>query len=203
MKIVMGRRSQNAFSAQELLDMHRLRHDVFRDRLQWAVNTEDGCERDGFDELDPVYMIVKGDDDRVCGCWRLLPSMGPYMMKDTFPQTLQGHSAPTLPTVWELSRFALSQHCGAAHRFCDLALAMMEAVVAHGLREGIDCYVTVTTTAIERLMRGLGIRMQRMGEPVQIGIEKTVALRLAVDHATWDQLRLRRQATAEPMPLAA
>jgi acyl homoserine lactone synthase len=216
MQISIGRASEGAFTLSDIHAMHRLRHDVFSGRLGWEVNTEGGLERDDFDSLDPVYMMAKQADGAVLGCWRLLPTTGPYMMRDTFPQTLHGAEAPRDEPVWELSRFAMGQHRGSAAQFSEAALAMMECVVAWGLQNGLQRYVTVTTVAIERLMRTLGIRVQRMGPPVQIGIERTVALDIPLDAGTLAALRQRlaeqrlavqaqqeQQQEQQPLPLAA
>lgn len=191
MQIHIGRASEGAFTLSDIHAMHRLRHDVFRERLGWEVNHEGGMERDDFDALDPVYLMAKADDGAMQACWRLLPTTGPNMLRDTFPQTLHGCAAPEGEAVWELSRFAMGRHAGGNSRFCEAALALMEAIVAWGLNGGLQRYVTVTTVAIERLMRTLGIRVQRLGAPVTIGIERTVALDIALDAGTLAALRER------------
>lgn len=192
MKIQIGQVSKGDFSAGDIRAMHRLRHEVFRERLKWDVRCEDDSELDEFDEMDPIYMIVKNSDGKLFGCWRLLPTEGPYMMKDTFPQTLCGQSAPQHPHVWELSRFALSRHEGAVNRFCDTVMQMIEKVVTYAVENNISRFVTVTTVGIERLMRVVGVPMSRFGVPIQVGIEKTVALSLDVSEDLLEKLRDRR-----------
>lgn len=191
MQIQIGRVADGALSSRDLHAMHALRHEVFRERLEWEVPGRDGIERDRFDDLDPTYMLVKDGSGRVAGCWRMLPTTGPYMLKDTFPQTLCGQRAPEHPAVWELSRFALSRHQGRANRFSDVAVQMMESATGYALDRGVTQFVTVTTVAIERLLRGLGLKMQRFGLPVQVGIERTVAFSIEVNLNTL--LLLRRQ----------
>lgn len=199
MQIQIGRVLDGTLSSRDLRAMHELRHEVFRGRLEWDVSGSDGIERDRFDDLDPTYMLVKDDDGRVAGCWRMLPTTGPYMLKDTFPQTLCGQPAPRHPAVWELSRFALGRHPGRAHRFSDLAVQMMESATEYALDRGVTQFVTVTTVAIERLLRGLGLGMQRFGVPVQVGIERTVAFSIEVNLNT---LLLLRRHTGQGQVLA-
>lgn len=189
MQIQIGRVADGALSSRDLRVMHELRYEVFRERLEWEVSCSDGTERDRFDDLDPTYMLVKDDDGRVAGCWRMLPTTGPYMLKDTFPQTLCGQPAPEHPAVWELSRFALGRHEGRAHRFCDVAVQMMESVTDYALDRGVTQFVTVTTVAIERLLKGLGLPMRRFGAPVQVGVERTVAFSIEVSLNTLLLLR--------------
>lgn len=189
MQIQIGRVADGALSSRDLRLMHELRYEVFRERLEWEVPCGDGTERDSFDDLDPTYMLVKDEHGCVAGCWRMLPTTGPYMLKDTFPQTLCGQPAPEHPAVWELSRFALSRHEGRAHRFCDLAVQMMESATGYALERGVTQFVTVTTVAIERLLRSLGLPMRRFGMPVQVGIERTVAFSIEVNLNTLLLLR--------------
>lgn len=49
---------------------------------------------------------------------------------------------------------------------------------------GIARYVTVTTAAIERMMKGLGLHIHRLGAPVRIGSVLTVACFIEVDEIT-------------------
>jgi acyl homoserine lactone synthase len=203
MKIEIGRVSEGAFSASDIRAMHELRFEVFRERLQWDLPCEQRCEVDRFDALDPTYMLVKGDDGSVRACWRLLPTSGPYMLKDTFPQLLCGEACPQDPHVWELSRFALGRHEAAAHRFCDTAIQMMERLMQFALARGITCFVTVTTVAIERLLKGLGVPMRRYGVPVQVGIERTVGLSIGVSQQTLQLLQARRADATACTRLAA
>src|SRR5215469_5126406 len=94
--------------ASQLDGMFRLRHEVFKERLDWEVGTSAGKERDMFDDLDPVYIVCEHQGE-VLGSWRLLPTTGPYMLKDVFPELLYGRQAPQAPDVWEISRFAVSK----------------------------------------------------------------------------------------------
>jgi acyl homoserine lactone synthase len=191
MDIQIGRVSEGTFRSTDIDAMHALRFEVFRERLGWEVPCVDRREIDDYDSLDPTYMLVKDSHGAVTGCWRMLPTTTPYMMKDTFPQTLGGQVAPEDETIWELSRFALGRHEGSTSRFCDTVLLMMARAVEHAMSQGVTAFVSVTTTAIERLMKSLGLKTQRFAPPVQIGIEKTVAFRLEVNQEVLDHLRSR------------
>ena len=104
----------NTFAPEEtaltdLEAMFRLRYEVFHEKLGWEVQVTNGMERDHFDDLpDVTYIMGKGEGGTVDACWRLLPSTGPYMLKDTFPELLHGQPAPQAADVWELSRFAVA-----------------------------------------------------------------------------------------------
>ncbi len=151
-----------------LLDaMFRLRFEVFHRRLGWRVTTRAGREVDGYDRLDPVYMAARRDDGDVVGCWRMLPTTGRYMLRDTFPELLDGEEAPRDPRIWELSRFAVAQAAPGDHRAAlvgNTTLEMIREVIEYADDHGIDAYVTVTSVALERLLRRSGIPLHRFGE---------------------------------------
>ncbi len=170
--------ARKEFQSKDLWNMYRLRAKVFKDRMGWDVPILSGMEIDGYDALDPYYMLITTTDNEVSGCWRLLPTEGPYMLKDTFPELLYGHLAPEGKTVWELSRFAIETDGQAGFGFAELALESMREIVSFGDHMGIDRYVTVTTTAIERMLRRAGIAITRFGPPMRIGVENAVALNI-------------------------
>jgi acyl homoserine lactone synthase len=87
------------------IGMHRLRYRVFKDRLGWDVTTSGDLEADEFDTFRPVY-VLHVDNEYVDGCVRLLPTTGPYMLRDVFPVLLGTEPAPVGARVWEASRFA-------------------------------------------------------------------------------------------------
>lgn len=189
---------RGAFKSNELCEMHTLRARVFRGRLGWEVPVLSGMEIDGYDALEPRYMQMR-EGDTLRGCWRLLPTEGPYMLKDSFPQLLDGQEAPSHPQIWELSRFALETD-GGGFGFSDMTMESIEAVIRHAHEQGLQRYVTVTTVAIERMLRRAGVVITRIGAPQQVGIERAVALYVEIG-PTWDALYAPRPLA--PRPLAS
>ncbi len=78
----------------DLAEMHRLRHRVFKQRLEWDVQIAGDMEVDEFDVLRPEHLLHRSPDGRIQGCVRLLPSTGPTMIRDIFPILLDGQPAP-------------------------------------------------------------------------------------------------------------
>jgi acyl homoserine lactone synthase len=173
-------RARREFCTEEIYSMHRLRAKVFKDRMGWEVPMIADMEIDGYDALEPLYMIIKDSEGGVCGCWRALPTSGPYMLKDSFSQLLHGKPAPISKTIWELSRFAIETGNKDNFGFTTMTLESISEMMAYGMQMGIEQYVTVTTTAIERLLRRSGAVISRVGPPVVIGVENAVALFLDV-----------------------
>ena len=165
------------FTSRDLWEMHKLRAKVFKDRLGWEVPILSGMEIDGYDALEPLYMMIQEPQSgTLIGCWRLLPTDGPYMLKDSFSALLHGQVAPAHARIWELSRFAIETESCKGFGFSSIAMESIQAVISFGRHSGIDEYVTVTTTAIERMLGRAGVLTRRIGAPLQIGVEQAVAL---------------------------
>ncbi|MFA6970363.1 MAG: acyl-homoserine-lactone synthase [Gallionella sp.] len=176
--------SRKEFASKDLWEMHRLRAKVFNDRMGWEIPIMSGMEIDGYDALDPYYLMVRKSETGLSGCMRVLPTEGPYMLKDTFPELLHGQLAPTDPKIWELSRFAIEVDDVHGFGFSDLTMDVTRAIVAFGDKMGIERFVTVTTTAIERMMRRAGLAVSRYGPPIRIGVENAVALDFDIGEQT-------------------
>jgi acyl homoserine lactone synthase len=175
-------------SERDLAQMHALRARIFKGRLGWDVDVSNDKEIDTYDRMDAWYMLMRNERGDVSGCWRILTTMLPYMLADTFQQLLQNQSAQHDPRVWELSRFAMDHTDGEGYGFSDAARGAMRALIAWGIGHGIREFVTVTTTAIERLLKHLGVKTERLGDPKKIGVAKAVALRVPVTEETLDTL---------------
>lgn len=182
-----------------LCDMHKLRAKVFHDRMGWEVPIICGMEIDGYDAFDPHYMMIREESGFLRGCWRLLPTNRPYMLKDTFPQLLHGITAPVDPLVWELSRFAIETGGREGFGFSDITIHSIGEVISYGVRSGLREYVTVTTTAIERLLRRSDVVTRRFGPPVRIGVENAVALYVDIE-ASFHRMRAHRPCATSCKP---
>jgi acyl homoserine lactone synthase len=183
------------FKSLDLWEMHKLRAKVFKDRLGWEVPVLSGMEIDGYDALEPMYMMIREPGPGTLrGCWRLLPTEGPYMLKDSFPELLHGAVAPEHARIWELSRFAIETDCDSRFGLSQITMESFSEMVLYGRSHGIDRFITVTTTSLERLVRRAGVAITRLGPPVQIGIEQAVALYIDVD-ATYRALFEQRLAS--------
>lgn len=166
-KIILGGGDIPRFDNRTLNGMFAFRHEIFYRRLGWEVSTRGEFEVDEFDELDPTYMLAKNDHGIVEGCWRLLPTTGPYMLKNTFPQLLRGEPAPSDEHIWELSRFAVDSKGGeGTAQACmnSVAMDMIRTAYDYALTHQIERYVTVTSVALERMLKRTGLPIRRLGD---------------------------------------
>ncbi|PWI33456.1 acyl-homoserine-lactone synthase [Vibrio albus] len=178
-------KSRKEMSDKEYDELLNLRYRVFKQRLKWDVKSVNHQESDNYDHLDPTYLIAKSEQQMI-GCWRILPTSGHYMLKDTFPQCLGGEKAPESDVIYELSRFAVerSQSVGAHYTPSTVTMEMFKAIYLYGVQHSISYYVTVTSTGVEKLLKRIGLPHQRFGssEVYKLGDTKSVALLIPVDN---------------------
>jgi acyl homoserine lactone synthase len=177
MNVIALSQRQFGLNFDLLAAMFRLRRRVFKERLGWTVSVSGDLELDVYDALNPTYLLLVSDKREVIGCVRLLPTTGPTMLADTFPQLLTGSSPPRDNRILESSRFCvdttLTDHLagnGVNRATFMLFAAMIESL---GLLDA-DRIVTVTDTRMERILRRAGWSLERLAPPQQIG--QTMAL---------------------------
>ena len=166
-------------------NMFRLRHNVFFQRLRWAVTSRKGLERDHYDDLDPVYIVSRGQRRQVTGCVRLLPTTGQYMLRDTFPQLLAGEEAPSSPDIWDISRLAVDRPSASSRQTADtinrVTVDLVVGVLDHALENGIDRYVAVVSVALERILRRIGLPIRRFGHGKSQWVGDTLSVAIWID----------------------
>ena len=145
-------------------EVFRLRHRVFNEWLGWDLPSEGGLERDCYDEA-AYHFIAFGDDQSVLGTWRIMPTTGVYMTKESFPELFGDREAPQDESVWDLSRFAvdrwkLENNKPGLHRVMGgLGSAVFEFAIIHGIAELLSVQDSVITP----------IANQWLGDPVWHG----------------------------------
>lgn len=165
-----------------LLDqMHRFRARAFKDRRGWRVDVNDGREMDRFDAQDVVYFIVTGNDGRHVASLRLLPTTGPYMMADVFPEVLGDLPPYRSARIWESSRFCVDTH--AARVFGEGGVNRATRLLLHGmfgtaLAMNLEHVVSVYDVYVEKILRRAGCLFTRIGPVVKYdhGLRTTAGL---------------------------
>ena len=178
--------------AEDFRAMFRLRHRVFKERLDWHVDSRDGLEVDRFDELDPFYLMAYDDTDRLVGTWRMLPTTGPYMLSDVFPVLLGAMEAPHHPKICEGSRFAVECEYVGRSGLAALSQVTSEifcAVVEFCIANGYTEVVTVYDARIARLLPRLGCHPKWRSRQMRIGNVVTMAGRFDANPAVLHRIR--------------
>jgi acyl homoserine lactone synthase len=165
--------SYASFFPREIDAMFRNRAETFSDRLGWEVEVRNGHERDIFDDANPLYLVsVDPDTEEYWGSLRLLPTTGPNMLRDIFPQLLDGDYIESA-TIWESSRICAAAVAGQPERsrsrvnyvLSELILGIGEVAVAAGLTQ----IVSVFDARIFRVLKAAGCNPQVIGTPQRIG----------------------------------
>jgi acyl homoserine lactone synthase len=177
----------------ELLDaMHRLRAKVFRDRLDWDVNVQQGREVDEFDFIGPTYILAVTPTRDVVGCARLLPATGPMMMSLLFPDLEQTGLLRRHGGMTESSRFCVDTSLEAGRAggsLHDVTLTMFAAIIEWSMSQGYGEIVTGTDVRFERILKRAHWPMRRIGEPRRLGNTLAVAGLLPADHDSFERVR--------------
>lgn len=172
MEILAGRPGQ--LEARVLDNVERYRHKVFVETLGWDLVTEQGRERDQFDSDETIYLAARDESENIIGTGRLLPTTGPYLLGDVFPQLMGGAEVPRDARVWELSRFAAvdftSPNAGALGQFSsEVTIALFHSALDVAEAHGAERIITVSPLGVERLLRRKGIQAHRAAPPMVVG----------------------------------
>ena len=162
--------------ASQLPHHPRLADSMFTDRarqfvgrLGWNLSVDaSGWERDDYDRMNPLYVILEREDGGHAASMRVMPTVGRTMVNDHFTHLNHG-IAIRAPFIWECTRFCLSpQATGPA------AAMLMLAGQELGLRLGLTRALGVYAGPMARIYRGIG------WEPSLIGSEGTGADRISL-----------------------
>lgn len=134
------------------------RRKQFFDRLKWPVDVDPfGFERDEYDNLDPVYVVLSDSAGSHVGSMRLLPMAGRTMIEEHFYDALRGHEVDRNRT-WECTRF-----CIAPAQKQRMGLALCAAGARFVKELGIERLVAVFDEKMDRLYKLGGVQPEIIG----------------------------------------
>ncbi|MBB4515394.1 MULTISPECIES: acyl-homoserine-lactone synthase [Paraburkholderia] len=167
------------------------RHKVFVQRLHWeipGVSHDATSEWDEFDGGSTVHLVALSADEEVCGCARLMPTTGRYLLRDVFPELTGPGSLISSPSIWELSRFAAS---GLADPRTGLNSGMSLLPYAMALARSFDAkrLIGVVSRPVARLYRRFGLDLRDIGARTAPSTVDIVACSIDVEAATFHKLR--------------
>jgi acyl homoserine lactone synthase len=165
---------------------------IFHHKLKWSVPLIDGQEIDRFDSLDPLWVVAE-DKGEVQGCWRILPTTGDYLMQEPVFSGLSSSPLPAENHTVEISRFAVDLDFQNKRYAATVTREIIRASLDYLLQNGITRCVCVTSVAVERLLRALGAKIDRMGNVRRIEDCLVVAAEIDITMG-FEQLRLQTAA---------
>lgn len=186
-------------SSDLFFGQHRLRHQEFIERQDYAVKAYDGMEFDEYDTLAAVYLVYSEDGKTVLGCSRLTPVDLGCMLRDHFAHLVDDPAVFALPRTWEGTRFCIDRHLPAdkrLHILKQISIGYLE----FALYAGIERIIGLMPTLILRsVFERNGIDLQRLGAPHAIGQHARIqAALIKVDPL---QYRRAAQCTGVDAPL--
>ncbi len=156
----------------ELIDqMFQLRARQFNDRLGWKVKVSGGHERDGFDDLNPLYVVSVDTTEKVVGTFRLLQTTGPTMLSDVFSELVPDGLIVRSPIIWESTRFCVDTELAKEKAESGLNLVtgeLLSALLEIGVAAGLSHIVTVIDVRMERILRRSKCPIDRLAPPQRI-----------------------------------
>jgi N-acyl-L-homoserine lactone synthetase len=160
--------------------MFRCRAQTFSERLGWEVVVRDGCERDRFDNENPLYLVsVNPRSGEYRGSLRLLPTTGPNMLRDVFPALLKDDEAIESATIWECSRICVATKEGQQDRKRrGVSNVLAELLVGIGdvaRLAGLTQIVAVFDARMFRILEAAGCKPEILGTPRRIGGTRSYA----------------------------
>ncbi|MFA7430194.1 MAG: acyl-homoserine-lactone synthase [Rhodospirillaceae bacterium] len=186
-----------------LAEHYRLRHRVFVQDLNWRdMTTVNGMEWDRYDRPDSWYLVARDTSGAMVGTLRLLPTTGAYMIKDLWPERIDG-GPPSSPTVWEGSRFCTapglpvrqSQH---------VASLILAGAVAFGARFGIETILAVTTPSVVRgVFDRSGLRSHPAGPTWQVEGQTVMVNATRTRPEDYAVIKARLNLPADPLVFSA
>src|SRR5262249_24491131 len=123
-----------------LISQFRLRYKMFVDAQYWNLSRFQGMEYDQYDTPAATYLVWLDSEGQVRGSVRTIPTGRPYMIKDMWPEMIEGRSLPQSLSVWEATRFCIDDTLPAEMRRRikhELVLAFLEFGLKNDIREMI------------------------------------------------------------------
>lgn len=164
--IIRAYRHQYSEYSNLFEQMYQLRAKQFKERRGWRVEVEDGQEIDYFDKEDPLYIMVVSDTGQLVASLRLLPTTGPHMLSDVFPEVMGELEIIRHPLIWESSRFCVDTKAAAIFGPEGINLATKELLVglfSTAKLAGMENIISVYDLFLERILRRAGCDFDRIG----------------------------------------
>ncbi|MEC3910576.1 acyl-homoserine-lactone synthase [Sphingobium sp. CR2-8] len=180
-----------------LRSMFAARKSVFVDLLKWDVPVlADSYEIDQYDDAHATYLILADPDGTHLGSARLLPTTGPHILGDFYPDLCE-QAPPQAPDIQEITRFCLDRRLRAAERR-QVRDTLVTALVDHALAHGIIAYSAIAEMGWLQQILAFGWHCTPLGPPRRIDGTMLGALRIDIASDT-KALLAERGIVASPL----
>jgi len=179
----------------EIEAMHRHRYRLFVDLMGWrALQSDDRLDIDEFDNANATYLIAINAKGIVCGSARMIPTWRPHMLKNLFPEYVQGE-VPTGAAIWEWTRHAPGDPAFPKEENVEARAILHIGIMEFAMSRGIDQLTGIVETRVLPKMLDMGWKCEPLGLPVEYGEGVAVAFKAQVEAANIDRIRARVRRT--------
>lgn len=206
-RLIQG--TQRREFAREFDAMHRLRKEIYHERLNWDVSISGDHEIDKFDELNPLYLVSLDAAGRVQGAARLLPTTGPNTLSDVYSWLLPDGGPIESAAIWEFSRFCVNPAVDIVRACCPLNYVtgeLLSGIVEVGMLVGLSDVVAVYDALFARLLKRANCPATQIGDVVRIGRTLALAGSFEIGQQVLDNLRAAAgitESVLEPKSISA
>ena len=175
----------NRFLYERELDEHyRIRHRIYIEELKWRglKPRADGRECDQFDTEESVYLLGL-ENEKVVGGLRLLPTTGPHLISDVFPQFASIRGVPRSPDIAEWTRIFVIPERREEHAGSKVSSTLVAAVIDYALDEGLSGLTALMNTIWLTRFHRYGWRVRPLGLPDLHDDEWLIAVNIDVTPA--------------------
>lgn len=179
-------------------DYFRIRYEIYVEERGWAeLARPDGREIDQFDRPDTIYlMAIEGR--RVVGSHRLVPTAGPTLMSDLFPQ-LALRPIIRRPDAYELSRVFVVRDRRGGQVEPKVESIIMAGTMEFALIEGLRQFTIVMETWWLPRFMAMGWNPRPLGVPVDINGMSCIGVAIDVTDTAWRETCRQRSVTCSPL----
>jgi len=164
--------------------MYRQRFEIYVKRRKWSgLKPQGDLEKDQYDIGSSIYLLVLDDEDVILAGLRLLPTVGPHILGDLFPQ-LASNGVPASPGVLELTRFYVAPFKASKSVREWLVGVLCAGMIEYCLASGVHTVTSVIDTFLLKLMLSMEWKVQPLGlaqkypegEAIAVSIDMTPAI---------------------------
>ena len=105
-------------------ELYRLRHNIFKIRLDWQVNSINGLEYDAYDTKNATYLFGMAQGEIICSA-RFINTQHNTMLSDIFSGYFQGLTFPVDGNYVEVTRLFIDKEKRAASGLSDYPVSKM------------------------------------------------------------------------------
>ncbi len=156
--------TQGQYNPEAIRAFKAFRKSLFVDQLGWDLSCTGNLEVDQYDQDHTVYCILYYGKT-IVGGWRAVRTDFPYLCQQQFSQLAKLRPYPKRADVWEISRFGYSRMTADADHCSRVLYSLM---FRFSMSRWCSALVAVADLFHERLLRRIGIRTKRYGQPIQI-----------------------------------